>query len=197
MIVHVIGSLREFKDDTTYILTIIDALKTQGSHVALDWISSAVGRRQRGQTPVENYFDWAEIVESNVNAILDCDALIVEGSRFNYSQGFQTALALEHGKPVLNLYREDLPEYKEWPDKLFVSGIANPLFTSRSYKNEQDLQKIVAEFLEQNAKKVHELDMKLTLDAESYDKVVRISHEEGKSQTSVIKAMVMKGLNTD
>lgn len=197
MIVHVIGSLREFKDDTTYILKIIDTLKAQGSHIALDWISSAVGRRQRGQTPVENYFDWAEIVESNVNAISGCDALIVEGSRFNYSQGFQTALALEHGKPVLNLYREDLPEYKEWPDKLFVSGIANPLFTSRAYKTEDDLQKIVTEFLDQHAKKLHELDMKLALDAESFNKITRISQDEGKSQTSVIKDMIMKGLNTN
>lgn len=196
MKIHLISSMREFQDDFEIIEKIANTVQDSGSAIALNWFNSVYDRQVRGVRK-ETSFDWVEIVETNIQAATSADALIVEGSRFNYSQGFQTALALEHGKPVLNLYREDLPEYKEWPDKLFVSGIANPLFTSRSYKNEDDLQKIVTEFLEQNAKKLHELDLKLTLDAESYDKVTRISHDEGKSQTSVIKDLVMRGLKAD
>lgn len=196
MKVHLISSMREFQEDFENVRIIANIIQDSGHTIALNWFSGVYDRQARGINK-ESTFDWAEIVDTNIHTTITSDVLIIEGSRFNYSQGFQTALALEHGKPVLNLYREDLPEYKEWPDKLFVSGIANPLFTSRAYKNEDDLQKIVTEFLEQNAKKIHELDMKLTLDAESYDKIVRISREEGKSQTSVIKDMVVKGLNTD
>lgn len=196
MKIHLISSLREFNVDLAYLYQIESVIKDNGGLVLHNWYDGVKDRRSRNSVQ-EELLNWDEIVETNIRATKECDALIVEGSRFNYSQGFQTALALEHGKPVLNLYREDLPEYKEWPDKLFVSGIANPLFTSRAYKKEGDLQKIVTEFLDQHAQKTHELDMKLTLDAESFDKVVRISREEGKSQTSVIKDMVIKGLSTD
>lgn len=196
MKVHLISSLREFDVDLSYVHQIERVLKANQCLILHNWYDGVKDRRAR-KSVNEELFDWGEIVDTNIEAVKQADALIVEGSRFNYSQGFQTALALERGKPVLNLYREDLPEFKEWPDKLFVSGIINPLFTSRAYKDEDDLQKIVTEFLGKHANNLHELDMKLTLDAESYDKVMRISHDEGKSQTSVIKDMVIKGLNTD
>lgn len=196
MRVHLISSLRNFDEDIKTLRLISQILSDRHDSVAQNWFEGVYDRKKRGTT-TEEALDWNEIVETNIHATVNADALIVEGSRFNYSQGFQTALALEHDKPVLNLYREDLPEYKEWPDKLFVSGIANPLFTSQAYKTEDDLQKIVTEFLDRHSKKLHELDMKLTLDTESFDKINHISHSEGKSQTSVIKDMIMKGLNTD
>jgi hypothetical protein len=151
-------------------------------------------RRQRNLVR-EKSLDWEEIVEANVAATTQSDALIVEGSRFNYSQGFQTALALEHNKPVLNLYREDLPEYQEWPDKLFVSGIAHPLFTSKAYKNEKDLERIVTEFLKDHTKKTQELDVKLALETDAYDKIDQLARQHNKSKTSVVKDIVLKGLN--
>lgn len=196
MKVHLISSLRNFDEDIKVLREITKVLSEHGAFVAQNWFEGVYDRKQRG-IAAEGSLDWDEIVETNVRAVRESDVLIIEGSRFNYSQGFQTALALEYNKPVLNLYREDLPEYREWPDKFFVSGITDSLFTSRAYKNEDDLQKIVAEFLKKHTIKLHELDMKLTLDTKSYDQVMLIAHDEGRSQTSVIKDMVMKGLKTD
>lgn len=195
MKIHVIGSLREFENDIVYIRTILNTLQSCNASLALNWIDAVVDRKKRQTSHQETSFDWRELVDTNIRTLKDVDALIVEGSHFNYSQGFQTALALEHGKPVLNLYREDLPEYKEWPDKLFVSGISNSLFTSKAYKNEADLEKIVTKFIQDHTKKARELDVKLVLDADDFEKLDRLARSEGKSKTSIIKDILAKNLS--
>jgi len=171
MKMHVIGSLREFDDDIDFIRTILKTLRDNRVLLAHNWVDAAADRRKRQAGHQETSFDWQELVDTNISILKEVDALIVEGSRFNYSQGFQTAIALQNKKPVLNLYREDLPEYKEWPDKLFVSGISHPLFTSKPYKTQEDLEKIVGEFIDGLSAKTHELDIKLALDAPAYEKL--------------------------
>ena len=195
MLVHVIGSMRHFGDDEHLMQVILRTLANNNVKVAQDWISSVSSRRSRNGSESEAGLNWPEIVETNIRVLSEVDLLIVEGSRFNYSQGFQTALALEHGKPVLNLYRENLPEYKEWPDKLFVSGISNPLFTSKAYKNEADLDKIVSQFIKEHSKKTRELDIQLVLDADDFEKLDRLSRSEGKSKTSIIKDILADNLD--
>lgn len=195
MLVHVIGSMRHFEDDEHLMQVILKTLEKNHVRVAQDWISSVSSRRTRNGLKNEEELDWSEIVETNVRVLGEIDLLIVEGSRFNYSQGYQTALALEYGKPVLNLYREDLPEYKEWPDKLFVSGISNPLFTSKPYKNEADLERIVTQFIADHSKKTRELDVQLVLDGNSFEKLDRLSRSEGKSKTALIKEILTRNLD--
>jgi hypothetical protein len=194
MRVHLIGSLRHFSDDILVLELIAQTIEHEGASITQNWFRGVKDRKNRG-TRSEESLDWDEIVESNMRATTNSDALIIEGSRFNYSQGFQTALALEHGKPVLNLYREDLPEYKEWPDKLFVSGISSPLFTSKAYKDEADIEKIVTKFIQDHTKKARELDVKLVLDADDFEKLDRLAHSEGKSKTSIIKDILSKNLD--
>lgn len=194
MIIHLIGSMRDFEDDVLLMNAINDVIANHDSQVALNWIDSVKGRKSR-QIQAEDKLNWGEIVDENVRAIEESDALIVEGSRFNYSQGYQTALALAHNKPVLNLYRDDLPEYKDWPDKFFVSGVSHPLFTSKAYKDEKDLKKIVDKFLKDHAKRAHELDMKLALDSSVYEKLEKIAQASGKSKASVIKDIVTQNIS--
>lgn len=194
MRIHLISSMREFDKDIVLLRKIAKVIDENGGSIAFNWYDGVDARKNRNSNR-EDLLDWAEIVESNIQATTDSDALIIEGSRFNYSQGFQTALALEHGKPVLNLYREDLPEYKEWPDKLFVSGISSPLFTSKAYKDEADLEKIVTKFIQDHTKKARELDVKLVLDADDFEKLDQLARSEGKSKTSIIKDILAKNLD--
>jgi hypothetical protein len=194
MRIHLIGSLRHFNDDIIILESIAKIVEQEGGTIAQNWFSGVKDRKSR-RTRSEESLDWHEIVEANTHATVNSDALIVEGSRFNYSQGYQTALALEYSKPVLNLYRENLPEYQEWPDKLFVSGIANPLFTSKPYKNEADLEQIVTQFINDHAKKTHELDVQLALDSDSFEKLDRLSRSQGKSKNALIKEILTRNLD--
>jgi hypothetical protein len=194
MRIHLTGSLRHFNDDVPSLESIAHIIEKEGGTIAQNWFSGVKDRKNRG-TKTEESLDWHDIVETNLSASANSDMLIIEGSRFNYSQGFQTAIALQNDKPVLNLYREDLPEYKEWPDKLFVSGISHPLFTSKAYKDEKDLERIVSKFIKEHSTKSRELDVKIALDASDYEKLAQLAHNEGKSKTSVIKDILTKNLN--
>lgn len=194
MLVHIIGSMRHFENDEHLMQVILQTLEKNHVKVAQDWISSASSRRTRNGTKSEENLNWPEIVETNIRILSTIDLLIVEGSRFNYSQGFQTAIALQNNKPVLNLYREDLPEYKEWPDKLFVSGISDPLFTSVAYKTEEDLERIVSKFIKDHSKKTRELEVTLSLDTDDFEKLDQLSRNKDKSKTSIIKELLIENL---
>ena len=194
MIIHLIGSMRHFDDDLPVMRKIADIINGNSGSLILNWFEGVSDRKSRGGAS-ELSLNWHEIVDANLRAVVESDALIIEGSRFNYSQGFQTAIALQNNKPVLNLYREDLPEYKEWPDKLFVSGISHPLFTSVAYKTPEDLEKIVTRFIREHSQKTQDLDVTLALSADDFKKLERLSHNEGKSKTSIIKSILTKGLS--
>jgi hypothetical protein len=195
MIIHVIGSLRQFEEDARYLQTILDTIRLQKETIARNWVNSVLDRRQGVRLQDETDLDWAEIVEDNINASKDSDALIIEGSRFNYSQGFQTALALEHNKPVLNLYRKELPEYKEWPDKMFVSGVSHPKFINKTYTDIYDLTQTVTKFLNDIKPKTHEMNLRLNLDADAFEKVEKLASESDRSKSGIIKQIIEEALN--
>lgn len=193
MNIHIVSSLRKFDEDLVVMRGIVDVLSERDDTIALNWLDSVSDRKARGATKEES-LDWAVIVEANFDAIKRCDAVVVEGSRFNFSQGYQTALALQYEKPVLNLYRNDTQEYQEWPDKFYVSGIYNPLFTSKPYETVEEVRELVSQFLEDNKKRVHELDVKLALEEEIYKKVEQMSHHQSRSKTGIIKDIITREL---
>ena len=194
MIIHLIGSMRHFDDDLPIMRKIADIITNNSSNLILNWFEGVSDRKSRGTTN-ELSLNWQEIVDANLRSVTQADALIIEGSRFNYSQGFQTAVALQNNKPVLNLYREELPEYKEWPDKLFVSGISHPLFISVPYKTQEDLEKTVTKFIKDHSQKTQDLDVTLALTTADFKKLEKLSRSEGKSKTSIIKDIVTEKLN--
>jgi hypothetical protein len=195
MLVHIIGSMRNFDEDASFMQKIADTVRHHGSCIALDWFSAVKNRKQHNSTN-DSSLNWPELVRANIDAASSSDAMIIEGSRFNYSQGYQTALALSAGKPVLNLYRKNLKEYKEWTDKFFVAGVANPLFTSKAYATEDDAARIVTKFLSDIEPTTRELDIKLTLNNEIYAQLDHIAMKTGRSKTSIIKDIVSNNIAT-
>lgn len=191
MNIHLIGSMRQFDEDFIPMQTIAETLHKHGVYIAHDWITAVKSRKER-QSKNEEELDWPLIVNANIQAILDSDALIIENSRFNYSSAYQTAVALQHNKPVLNLYRIDTPEYNDWPDKFFVSGIDSQLFYSVPYKNNDDLAPIVKQFLKSITPKFVDLDIKVSLDPLNMEYLERKSHESNKSITSIVKDILIE-----
>ena len=191
MNIHLIGSMRQFDDDFIPMQAIAETLHKHGVYLAHDWITAVKSRKER-QSKSEEELDWPAIVNANIQAILDSDALIVENSRFNYSSAYQTAIALQHNKPVLNLSRTNTPEYNDWPDKLFVSGIDNQLFHNVFYKNNDDLAPIVERFLKDITPKFIDLDIKISLSPSDIGYLERRSHESNKNIMGVVKDILVE-----
>lgn len=191
MVIHLIGSMRQFDEDIVPMQIIADTLHAHGAYLALDWLTAVKSRRER-QSKQEEELDWPTLVSTNIQAILDADALIIENSRFNYSSAYQTAIALQHNKPVLNLYRADTSEYKDWPDKLFVSGIDNKLFRNTMYEDHEDLVHIVKQFVNDIDPKSIDLNIKISLDPLSINYLERKSQETNMSVAGVVKDILVQ-----
>jgi hypothetical protein len=169
--------MRQFDKEYPTMEVIINTLHKNNAFLAHDWLSGVKSRHDRKRLTNET-LDWPSIIGANIDAIIDADGLIVENSHFNYSSAYQTAIALQHNKPVLNLYRIDSHEYKEWPDKFFVSGIDNPLFQNTPYTSDKELPQIVEKFLHKIAPKAYTINVKLTLDREAYERLEGYSKKE-------------------
>jgi len=197
MLIHLIASMRHFNDDVTILEKISDVLDAKNISLARNWYAAVKSRKDR-QSILEQDLNWTEIVEDNIKAATQSDALIIEGSRYNYSQAFQTAIALQNNKPVLNLYRTNLPEYRDWPDKFFVSGIDNPLFHNVPYETPEDIPKIVEDFIENITPKIIDLTVTFSLDAQSMDYIKKTAYESDSTIDTAIKDIVQqKADNSD
>lgn len=183
--------MRQFDEDSVYMRKIADILESNNISIARDWYSAVKSRKDRQSTD-ESQLDWPTIVDDNVKAVRSSDALIIEGSRFNYSQAYQTAIALQCDKPVLNLYRKNLPEYTDWPDKFFVCGIDNTLFHNVAYKTESDLPGIINRFLGDITPKSFEIEAKFALDRTSLRYIEKITEQTGRGINSVIKDIIVR-----
>lgn len=193
MLIHIVGSTRHFDDDAPFMQIISDSIQANGDNIILNWFSAAKSRHVR-QIETKLPSDLQLMVQQNEDAIAQADGIIVEGSRFNFSQGYHTALALQLGKPVLNLYRKNLMEYKEWPDKFFVVGVSNPLFTSRSYASKADLEQIITKFLDEIRPTATEVNVRFMLDNQAYANLKKVMDEDKTSEASAIKTIITKEL---
>lgn len=191
MLIHLIASMRHFDEDVTILEKISDTLEANSVTIIRNWHAAVKSRRNR-QSVREQDLNWTEIVEDNIKAVLQSDALIIEGSRYNYSQAYQTAIALQNNKPVLNLYRKDLPEYKEWPDRLFVSGIDSPLFHNVSYVTAEDVPRIIERFLKDISPRTTDITALLPLDTQSLEYIKEIASKTDKSIDTVIKDIIQR-----
>ncbi len=191
MLIHIIASMRHFDQDILMLEKISEVLTSKDVSIARHWYTAVKSRKDR-QSVREQDLNWPEIVEDNIKAVCTSDALIIEGSRYNYSQAYQTAIALQNNKPVLNLYRTDLPEYKGWPDKFFVSGIDNPLFHNIPYNTAEDIPKIIDKFLADITPKVTDLEIRFPLDAQTMGYIKKRAEESNRTIDAVIKNIVQQ-----
>ena len=194
MLIHIAGSTRHFEDDEPYMQVMAEAIQASGDTIIYNWLDTARSRHLR-QSEEKLPADLQEMIHENEEAVVQADALIIEGSRFSFSQGYLVSFALQHHKPVLNLYRKDLTEYKEWPDKFFVVGVSNPLFINQAYTSKTDLDQIIAKFLSNIRPTTKELDVKLALNQDIYQQLDRLADESGKSKASIIKDIISKNIS--
>lgn len=187
MIIHLVASMRKFNEDYPNLKTIAKIIYENQHIIARNWFDAAFGRTNAHLN--ENSLNWPAIIQENIKDIKKSDAIIIEGSRFNFSQGFQVAIGLQYNKPILNLCRVDSPEL-DWPDRLYVSGISNELFTSKFYKDQEDLKQTVEEFL----KKCAEQKQKITIEIEemALSHLESLSKKHDMSKSEILRELIFQ-----
>lgn len=176
MIVQIIGSARNLKENLPFYRNILDLAHDNGAEIAQDWISTA--EKEKKSTT-----NWADVHKANVEAIDQADAVIIEATDYGFQEGFYTSLALQKRKPVLLLTREDI-------SGLLVSGIHHNLLDAREYKNKDNLQKVVSKFLSDNIIPTKDLRFNFFIDRQIYSFLRETSYETGQNKSEIIRRLI-------
>ena len=121
-------------DEKTY-GAIVDYLLAQGHAVPTAHLARPeVMAEERTIKPVEVY-------ARDVRWVREADALIAEVSTPSHGVGYEIALALWLGKPVLCLYRQGVRVSK------MITGNTEPAMTAKAYRDEAEALKLIEAFL--------------------------------------------------
>jgi len=123
------------RDDQAVYAAIVNMLLVEGHEVPTAHLSSP------DILALEAVVEPNEIYQRDVAWVTDCDALIAEVSTPSHGVGYEIALALTVGKPVLCLYRSGKRVSK------MITGNDHPGLTQAAYENEHEVVTLVCDFL--------------------------------------------------
>jgi nucleoside 2-deoxyribosyltransferase len=122
------------RDEAAYRL-IVDQLQAMGHMV----LTAHLAHPQVMQE--ERTVDPAEVYRRDVDWIEECQALVAEVSTPSHGVGYEIALALQRGKPVLCLYREGVPVSK------MITGNDSAGLELRAYRQEAAIPAVLQDYL--------------------------------------------------
>jgi nucleoside 2-deoxyribosyltransferase len=122
------------RDEAAYRL-IVDQLQAMGHAV----LTAHLAHPQVMQE--ERTVDPAEVYRRDVNWIEECQALVAEVSTPSHGVGYEIALALQRGKPVLCLHRAGVPVSK------MITGNDSVGLEVRAYRQEAAIPAMLQDYL--------------------------------------------------
>ena len=122
------------RDEPAYRM-IVDQLQAMGHAV----LTAHLAHPQVMQE--ERSVDPAEVYRRDVNWIEECQALVAEVSTPSHGVGYEIALALQRGKPVLCLHREGVPVSK------MITGNDSAGLEVRAYRQEAAIPAMLQDYL--------------------------------------------------
>ena len=138
MIIYFSGAIAGGRNDVRAYTAVVNHLQALGHHVPTAHVADPTLDAQATGithiTPVEAFhFD--------LKWLRECDAVVAEVTTPSFGVGYELAYALGRGKPVLALRQAGVN--LSW----MLLGNDEPTFALRSYGSEEEMLKIVDEFL--------------------------------------------------
>jgi negative regulator of replication initiation len=183
MIIQIIGSAANLKEDLPFLHDILEIIHDDGAVIARDWISAAQNRINKNIVRDDTKVLWDDVHKENSEAITRSDIVIIEATNYGFQEGFYTSQALQEKKPVLLLTRKNI-------QGLLVHGIHHKLLSVHHYDTEGDLKKIVAKFIKSNTVPTKDLRFNFFIDRHIYSYLREVSHETGKSKSEIIRELL-------
>jgi nucleoside 2-deoxyribosyltransferase len=122
------------QDESAYRL-IVDLLQSAGHTVLTAHLAAPEVMAE------ERRVDPAEVYKRDVAWIEECQVLVAEVSTPSHGVGYEIALALQRGKPVLCLHREGVPVSK------MITGNDSAGLVVRGYPQQAAISQALEEFL--------------------------------------------------
>jgi hypothetical protein len=184
MIVFLTGSSWEAKEDLPFLRQAVQTIQENGGVLARDWIEPTFKQAEKSSAKKPS-INWEKVMRGTVDAISRADIIIVEGTSYRFSQGYQVALALQLKKPVLFISRRSHNDRS-------VSGIKNKLLVAMTYNNEKDLREIISKFMLENTISTKDLRFNFFIDRQIYNYLRSMAYETGKNKSEIIRDLINK-----
>ncbi len=129
------GSISGGREHEAIYQHLVAHLQARGHHVLSAHVADPVAlEAEKDRSP-------REVFERDVNWVKDCAAMIAEVSTPSLGVGYEYALAVQLGKPVLCVYRSGVRMSK------MITGNPAPNLTVALYSSEAELDAVVNAFL--------------------------------------------------
>lgn len=182
MIVFLTGSSWQLKEDLPFLRYVTKVIEKNGGVLASDWVEPSF-KRADDSSQRETQINWGGVVDRAIKAISHSDVVIVEATSYRFSQGYQVAIALQMKKPVLVISRLS-------NEGRSILGIRNKLFRLVEYKSKQDLDSVIATFMQDNTITTKDLRFNFFIDRQIYNYLRSVSYETGKNKSEIIRDLI-------
>lgn len=135
MKIYFSGSISGGRDHAAIYPRVVTRLRAQGHHVLSAHVADPVALEAEKDLPPRAVF------ERDARWVEEADALIAEVSTPSLGVGYEVALAVQLGKPVLCVYRSGVRVSK------MITGNPAPRLTVAEYSSEADVDERVDAFL--------------------------------------------------
>lgn len=167
MKIHFACSTSELEIYNKNYTDICNLIRDMGHTITRDWINNAVATLddyKKGKIKI----DRVEIYNKAIESILASDVVIIEGTVSSFSIGHQMTLALGKNKPTLVLIYNDGSEKKNKFQSSFIHGIKSPFLTVSKYSSQEDLKRILTNFLSKSVTTSIKFNIVLSREIENY-----------------------------
>jgi hypothetical protein len=183
MIVQIIGSAKNLKEDLPFYHAVIEVIHDSGAVIARDWISAAQNRIDKGIVRDDAKVEWDDVHKENNEAISRSDIVIIEATNYGFQEGFYTSQALQQKKPILLVTRNNIRSQ-------LIYGIRHKLLSTQHYNDKDDLKKIVTKFIKANTISTKDLRFNFFIDRQIYSYLREASYETGKNKSEIIRELL-------
>lgn len=183
MIVQIIGSAQNLKEDLPFYHAAIEVIHDQGAVLARDWISAAQNRIDKNIVRDNTKVEWDDVHKENSEAISHADVIIIEATNYGFQEGFYASQALQQKKPVLLLTRKNVRSQ-------LINGIKHKLLSVEHYDQMDNLKSIVQHFIKANTIATKDLRFNFFIDRQIYSYLREVSYESGKNKSEIIRELI-------
>ncbi|HJP80878.1 MAG TPA: hypothetical protein VJ841_00575 [Candidatus Saccharimonadales bacterium] len=184
MIVHFIATSKNLDEDLPFLKKIIETIHDNGGVLARDWLGVVVnnGGNKASYRENDDKVDWNDVFNENMAAFNRSDLVIMDATRYSYQQGFFTALAISHKKPILVVTRAS--------ERHPIFGTKDKNLTIKHYDTEKEVEKIVDKFIKSNIVSSKDLRFNFLIDRQIYSYLRQTSYETGKNKSEIIRELL-------
>jgi len=192
MLVYFIASRSKIEEDIDYFRVINKSIQDAGHKLTRDIVEPIYKLVTSGQYEKNaEEIDWKQLNKENTEAIAKADLVIAEVTARSFSVGYQVALAIRDKKPTLILARKDHLK------ATFRSGLSSDFVKVAEYRNKDDLQKIVDDFISENSIGPKDLRFNFFMDRKIYSHIRWLSYKTGKSKSEIIREALLRDMDRD